>query len=520
MLNKFSRRQWCTLAIMALADFCNAICVSLQAPFFPAEAEKKGAVATEYGLVFGIFELVVFVVSPLYGQYLDKFGPKLLFNAGIFTTGSAAILFGMLDRIPDHYTFIGLAFTIRIIEALGNAAFLTASFAIIAKEFPDNVATTFACLETCFGVGLIVGPMVGGFLYSIDGYYLPFVVLGSALFFTALLTICTLPKHTSSNQTSSKLSMLTVLRIPGVMVSALAITAASCSIGFISATLEPHLRTFDLSPVLLGMIFVINGGVYALTAPLYGWLVDNILKPKILTILGSFFIAVGFALVGPAPFIPVPTTLPMVIAGLVFHGFGIGACLVSTFSDALSTSVKEGLPNSIETYGLISGLWTSTFAFGAFVGPSVSGVLFDSIGFQYSTLFIIGLQVLIIIVILTFVCITNYGFKADKDKETEPLLDNEGQPNGKISPFTKANENIIQETLLVPNGNTIRIDHCRPCGMANNLLTCNSYNNKHHNWASAYRLESGSSHNLSFRSNYGSVEHPAPSVHRDYETIS
>lgn len=42
--------------------------------------------------------------------------------------------------------FITLAFTIRIIEALGNAAFLTASFAIIAKEFPNNVATTFVSI--------------------------------------------------------------------------------------------------------------------------------------------------------------------------------------------------------------------------------------------------------------------------------------------------------------------------------------------------------------------------------------
>ena len=37
----------------------------LQAPFYPAEAEKKGASATQYGLVFGIFELVVFLVSHL-----------------------------------------------------------------------------------------------------------------------------------------------------------------------------------------------------------------------------------------------------------------------------------------------------------------------------------------------------------------------------------------------------------------------------------------------------------------------
>lgn len=36
-LPKFTKRQWLTLIIIGLADFCNAICVSLQAPFFPQE---------------------------------------------------------------------------------------------------------------------------------------------------------------------------------------------------------------------------------------------------------------------------------------------------------------------------------------------------------------------------------------------------------------------------------------------------------------------------------------------------
>lgn len=111
------------------------------------QAELKGATATEYGLVFGIFELVVFIVSPIYGQHLNRIGPKYLFNGGIFTTGICAILFGLLDKVEGHYPFIILSFIIRIIEATGNAAFLTASFAIIAKEFPDNVATTFVSIS-------------------------------------------------------------------------------------------------------------------------------------------------------------------------------------------------------------------------------------------------------------------------------------------------------------------------------------------------------------------------------------
>ena len=41
-VQKFNRKQWLTILVFAIADFCSAICVSLQAPFYPKEAEKKG----------------------------------------------------------------------------------------------------------------------------------------------------------------------------------------------------------------------------------------------------------------------------------------------------------------------------------------------------------------------------------------------------------------------------------------------------------------------------------------------
>ena len=49
---------------------------------------------------------------------------------------------------------------------------------MIAKEFPNNVATMFAILETFFGIGMIMGPTVGGALYELGGFTLPFVSLG------------------------------------------------------------------------------------------------------------------------------------------------------------------------------------------------------------------------------------------------------------------------------------------------------------------------------------------------------
>ena len=121
----------------------------------------------EYGLVFGIFELTVFVASPLIGSKINGWGARRVFNLGIFTTGFCSILFGMLDRFDDPHVFIGLSFVVRVVEAVGNSAFLTSSFTIIAREFPENVGAMFATLETFFGMGLIVGPTVGGGLYQV-----------------------------------------------------------------------------------------------------------------------------------------------------------------------------------------------------------------------------------------------------------------------------------------------------------------------------------------------------------------
>lgn len=493
MLPNFTKRQWLTLIVFSISDFCNAICVSLQAPFYPQEAEKKGATATEYGLVFGIFELVVFIVSPIYGQHLNRIGPKIMFNGGIFTVGICAILFGLLDRVEGHVAFIVLSFLIRIVEAMGNAAFLTASFAIIAKEFPDNIATTFASLETFFGLGLIVGPTVGGALYQVGGYTTPFAILGSALFLSAIMTAFVLPEHAEAEvESKSGGSLLQVLKIPGVLLAACSIIVTSISIGFLQATLEPHLRQFDLSPVTLGLMFVINGGTYALTAPCWGWLCDKKILPKIVTVTGCVLIILGFSLVGPAPFFPIGTVLWLCIIGLVGHGFGIAAQLVASFTDALRTSIAYGFPNNLETYGLISGLWTSTFALGAFIGPSLAGILYDTIGFRYATMVVVVLNAIVGFIVLLFICCT---------KTRQPYKQIPSEADLKI-----ASENGSTVGSATSHGTQSRLSNGvlieRPPGM-NGIIACNSYKNRHGTW---HRRETGAVLIGPYSTSYGSLE--------------
>ncbi|XP_030764996.1 MFS-type transporter SLC18B1-like isoform X1 [Sitophilus oryzae] len=465
----FTRSQVFTLIVIGIADFFNALCFALQSPFYPAEAEKKGCTATEYGLVFGIFEFVVFIVSPFYGQHLNRIGPKLTFNGGIYTTGICAILFGLLDKVEGRYAFISLSFIIRIVEAMGNAAFLTASFAIIAKEFPDNVATTFASLETFFGLGLIVGPTVGGALYQVGGYTLPFAVMGSALFASAILAAIILPKQESKRDKEPSPSVFKALKVPGIVIACASTAVTSTSIGFLQATMEPHLRVFQLKPFILGLMFVINGGVYAITAPGWGWLCDNFIPPKFVTITGSVLVAAGFCLIGPAPFFTFPLTLWVCILGLVLHGLGMAAQLVASFGDALRTAVAYDFPNNVETFGLISGLWTSTFALGAFLGPSISGILYDSVGFAHSSLFIVVIHLLVGLVTSIYICVSKKPTPYVEIKE-EQLPENDINHSN-----TKSIASVMESMKSIRSvGNGISIEKSRPPAM-NSLIACNSY---------------------------------------------
>nr|CAD7570122.1 unnamed protein product [Timema californicum] len=373
-LAKFSRRQWLTLVGIGSVYFASAICISLQAPFYPQEAERKGATATEYGLVFGVFELVAFLCCPIFGKYINVVGAKTMLNVGIFVAAISCMLFGLLDFVHEHAAFIGLSFALRIGESLGTSSSVVAAFSIIAAVFPDTVATTF-----------------------IGGYILPFMLLGGVLLLDSAFIFLVLPKvNWESTNADTQGNLWSILKVPSVVLDTFCTTAAAISMGFYSATLEPHLRQvglnpsgnqvrwrlirakpnklgtwfghlahclFKLTPVITGVVFVLSGAMYTVTAPLVGRLCDTKVYPKKFISFGSLCIIASYILVGPAPGIPLETS----------HGF----------------------PDNISTYGLVSGLWMSSFSLGAFIGPSVGGLLYDLVEFKMGTLFVIVIHILV-----------------------------------------------------------------------------------------------------------------------------
>jgi MFS-type transporter involved in bile tolerance (Atg22 family) len=64
---------------------------------------------------------------------------------------------------------------------------------------------------------------------------------------------------------------------------------------------------FQLTPVVTGVMFVISGTLYAVSAPLVGRLCDLQVQPKKVMMTGSVCIVTSYFLVGPLPGLPLPS---------------------------------------------------------------------------------------------------------------------------------------------------------------------------------------------------------------------
>jgi len=175
-------------------------------------------------------------------------------------------------------------------------------------------------------------------------------------------------------------------------------------VGFLHSTLEPHLDTAhaDLNKILVGAVFILNGGVYAITAPTWGRICDQSAQPKWFTVIGTAFTISGFLFVGPLPIFPWDTSLWSICIGLVLFGLGLGATLVSAFIQALQDAIALGYPDDVSTYGLVSGLWTSMTALGFFIGASSGGILTHYVKFRWGTVFILFEQLILVVMLLAY----------------------------------------------------------------------------------------------------------------------
>ena len=161
-----------SIAILLTTLTINMIGVGLLMPVLPQLIEELAgdisSAAVSFGLIVSLYAAMQFVFGPLLGALSDRFGRRPI------------ILFA-LAGLGFHYLLMGIAPTIAwiaIIRAGGGmmGASVSAASAYIADVTPpERRAQSFGLIGVAFGLGFIIGPLLGGWLGETD-LRLPFFV--------------------------------------------------------------------------------------------------------------------------------------------------------------------------------------------------------------------------------------------------------------------------------------------------------------------------------------------------------
>ena len=124
--------------------------------------------ATTYsGWMMTAYALMQFIFSPVLGGISDKFGRRPVLLLSLFGLGCDYIFLSLANTLP-------LLFLGRTIAGMCGASFTT-GFAYVADiSPPEKRAQNFGMMGAAFGLGFIIGPMIGG-MFSTMGTRAPFV---------------------------------------------------------------------------------------------------------------------------------------------------------------------------------------------------------------------------------------------------------------------------------------------------------------------------------------------------------
>ncbi|HYF15206.1 MAG TPA: TCR/Tet family MFS transporter [Phycisphaerales bacterium] len=138
--------------------------------------------AAVYGILGATYALMQFVFSPVLGSLSDRFGRRPVLLLSLLGTG--------IDYFAMAFSpTLAFLFVTRAISGISGASIPVANAYIADVTPPEKRAGAYGLMGAAFGIGFVVGPLLGGFLAehslslplvgTIDGIRIPFLLAGA-----------------------------------------------------------------------------------------------------------------------------------------------------------------------------------------------------------------------------------------------------------------------------------------------------------------------------------------------------
>jgi MFS transporter, DHA1 family, tetracycline resistance protein len=307
-----------TIVLIDLLGF--SVVMPLLAPYAKEYHFSEGQI----GLLFAAYPMCQLVAGPILGRLSDRYGRRPVL---IFSQAGTAVSFLILGLSRDFTTML-LA---RMLDGASGGNILVAQAYIADVTKPEDRARGLGLIGMAFGLGFVLGPLLGGVLVSLPfppewRLRVPFLVGAGFSTIAFVLVLTRLPESLRVEETGRQASrvmtwhgLYETIRHPVigmlVLVGSLSVLAFASLEGTFSLFLgsvmkwEPSQAAYAFA--FLGLVSaIVQGGLIRRLVPRYG--------ESRLTIVGLVALAVGMALIA------LTANMPSLLLAIVVVGIGQG----------------------------------------------------------------------------------------------------------------------------------------------------------------------------------------------------
>jgi MFS family permease len=159
-----------SLLIIFLTVFIDLIGFGIVLPLLPRYADKFGAGGWMIGLIISSFSVMQFFFAPIWGRLSDRIGrrPVLLVSTAGAAVAYALFAMAAWPGLPPAMA-LGILLASRVFAGICGANISVASAYIADITPPDKRSRGMGFIGMAFGIGFIVGPVIGALSASYLG---------------------------------------------------------------------------------------------------------------------------------------------------------------------------------------------------------------------------------------------------------------------------------------------------------------------------------------------------------------
>lgn len=142
-------------------------------PALPKFAEEFGVGEAGIGFIITVFALTRLFGDLFAGNLMDRFGERAMTALGVGIVGVSSVAAGAAGSYWQLVVFRGLG-------GVGSALFLGGLFAYLIGTVPEESrGRAMGVFQASFGLGILIGPIVGGIIMAATSANVPLYVYGA-----------------------------------------------------------------------------------------------------------------------------------------------------------------------------------------------------------------------------------------------------------------------------------------------------------------------------------------------------